>query len=45
MILSSIIELEMLKNLPVDYQFSTFETVLGLYVRVNLKYKFLVPNQ
>ena len=28
------LELDMLKNLPSDYQFSTFETVLGLYVRV-----------
>ena len=32
--LTTKIELDMLKNLPKEYQFSTFETILGLYVRV-----------
>jgi len=30
------IELEMLKNLNQDYQFNTFETVLGLYIRFQI---------
>lgn len=30
------IELEMLKNLSNDYKFNTFETVLGLYIRVSI---------
>jgi hypothetical protein len=30
------IELETLKNLPEEYKYSTFETPIGLYIRVKL---------
>lgn len=32
--MSLLLELDMLKNLPEDYKYSTFEAVLGLYIRV-----------
>lgn len=36
------LELEMLKNLSSDYRFQTFETVLGLYIRVPPPHHYII---